>query len=53
MDQNVWNNTRVSAWLQNFHFWVNNPFKVAIIIRLKKYNILANIMKTCIDELLY
>jgi len=24
----VWNNLRVSKWWQNFHFWVNYPFKL-------------------------
>ncbi len=27
----VWNYLRVSKWWQNFHFWVNNPFKVCIL----------------------
>ncbi len=29
----VWNYLRVSKWWQNFHFWVNYPFKVWLLSR--------------------
>ncbi len=29
----VWNYLRVSKWLQDFHFWVNCPFKLTVILR--------------------
>ncbi len=28
----VWNYLRVSKWRQNFHFWVNYPFKVQYVV---------------------
>ncbi len=41
----VWNYLRVSKWWQNFHFWVNYPFKYYIV------HSLCNMFQQCISNI--
>ncbi len=47
----VWNYLRVSKWWQNFHFWVNYPFKLIMtlktVLSCSSFIQFNNIMNSC------
>ncbi len=46
----VWNNLMVSKLWQNFHFWLNYPFKYIFICHFIITSILFEIWLKCVDE---